>query len=487
MDSFISRCKFTEASIARATAAGALLMYLLMIFTAILFAVPATAQTTTEYSHNNYFEHFEGTKTCLQCHEKEAETFFHSEHYQWQGTASHIINAKGRTLGKMNTINDFCTNPASNWIGAVKNKEGNVITRGCSACHAGLGVKPSATLSREQLENIDCLQCHASGYRRDVYEKSGGGWEWRSILWENQEGLDSVSKRISLPTRTMCLRCHASSGGGANFKRGDIEYKLADTNRDYDVHMGKDGANFQCIQCHKGDDHRISGRGTDISANDTPSTVRCEDCHKQAPHKDARLNQHIARVNCTVCHIPTFARTDATDMLRDYSKPEYHQDTDRYTATIEKRKDVHPVYMWFNGDTREQLMGEPLMKDKHGNIEMMAPEGSREDQHSRVNAFKLHRATLPVLDKEGWVIPIEVEEFFQSGELDSAVKTAAESQYGVKNAKYHFENTARYMGIFHGVRPAKYALGCAECHGPKSRMNWKELGYAGDPSRKSLK
>ncbi len=273
----------------------------------------------------------------------------------------------------------------------------------------------------------------------------------------------------------------------SQLKRGDIEYKLADTTRDYDVHMGKDGANFDFIQCHKGEDHRVRGRGADLSGNDSSSTVRCEDCHKQAPHKDPRLNKHIARVNCTVCHIPTFARTDATDMYRDYSKPEYHKDTDRYSASIQKETNVRPVYAWFNGNTREQLMGEPLMRDKAGNIEMMAPEGSRDDDKSKLYAFKLHRASLPVLDGKGWIIPIEVEEFFQSGEIDKAVKIAAEDQYGVKNAKSRFEHTARYMGIFHGVRPAKYALAYAECHGPKSRINWKELGYPGDPSTKSLK
>ena len=153
------------------------------------------------------------------------------------------------------------------------------------------------------------------------------------------------SQRISLPKRVMCLRCHASSGGGANFKRGDIEYVLTNTDRDYDVHMGTDGPNFDCIQCHKGEDHRIEGRGADLSANDMASTLRCENCHGQTPHRNnADLNRHTTRVNCTVCHIPSFARTDATDMFRDWSKPDYDKETDRYSATIQLAKDVPPVY-----------------------------------------------------------------------------------------------------------------------------------------------
>jgi hypothetical protein len=174
-------------------------------------------------------------------------------------------------------------------------------------------------------------------------------------------------------------------------------------------------------------------------------------------------------------------------MFRDWSKPAYHKETDRYSATIQLVKDVPPVYAWFNGNTREQFLGEAVKKDQAGNIEMMIPEGSRADETSKIYAFKLHKATLPVLDGKGWLIPIEVEEFFQTGELDKAVKGAAEKEYGAKNAVYHFEPTIRYMGIFHGVRPAKYALSCKDCHGANSRMDWKQLGYGSDPAGAGLK
>ncbi|MDR3763825.1 MAG: hypothetical protein P4M01_06980 [Acidobacteriota bacterium] len=439
----------------------------------------ATAQKS---SHADYFEHYEGTKTCLTCHQSEAESFFHSQHYQWLGTASHIVNAQGQALGKMNTINDFCTNPSSNWIGRVENKKGDVITRGCSACHAGLGLKPSPEMTQAQLENIDCLQCHASGYRRDVYQNGKGQWEWRPILWENQEGLDSVAKRIGMPTRVTCLRCHANSGGGANFKRGDLEYALSNTTRDYDVHMGKDGANFDCINCHKGSDHHVRGRGADLSANDMKETVRCSECHKTAPHKDADLNRHMSRIDCTVCHIPTFARTDATDMVRDWSKPAYNAEKEKYAATITLETNVKPVYAWYNGNTQEQLLRQPLNRLADGSVGMMIPQGSRNDPKAKIFAFKLHRAKLPYLKEQGWILPIQVEEFFQTGELDKSIREAAEHAYGVKNPVYGWADTTRYMGIYHGVRPHEQALHCKDCHGAGGRMDWKALGYPADPN-----
>jgi hypothetical protein len=60
--------------------------------------------------------------------------------------------------------------------------------------------------------------------------------------------------------------------------------------------------------------------------------------------------------------------------------------------------------------------------------------------------------------------------------------TSRSRRIGVKNASYQFQPTIRYMGIFHGVRPAKYALSCKDCHGENSRMDWKQLGYGSDPA-----
>ena len=128
------------------------LLLLLALTGPALAGPPASSE---KKPHSEYFQHYEGTKTCLTCHEKDARTFFHSQHYQWKGETPALVNSKGRLLGKMNTINDFCTAPAANWIGAVKNSRGEVITKGCSACHAGFGIKPSDTISKEQLENID--------------------------------------------------------------------------------------------------------------------------------------------------------------------------------------------------------------------------------------------------------------------------------------------------------------------------------------------
>jgi hypothetical protein len=453
---------------------------------ALLMAAPALAAT---YTHQNHFEHYEGTATCLECHETEAESFFHSQHYQWRGGTPDVVNSHGAKQGKLTMVNDFCTNPMPSWIGEIRSEDGKVLASGCSKCHAGLGLMPSEELTREQLENIDCLICHASGYQRGVYQNDDGSWEWRPILWKNPEGLDSVSKRISRPTRTMCLRCHSASGGGPNYKRGDLEYTLTEPDREFDVHMSEDGANLQCADCHADQNHRVKGRGADLASTDAPGTrLTCDSgaCHDSEPHAQELLNRHGRRVNCTVCHISTFARNEPTDMMRDWSNVHFSEEKGKYVYTAKLGTDVVPSYAWFNGTSRIQLPGQPVERGADGVVMMAVPMGSKDDPTARLSAFKVHKAKLPVLDGKGWLLPVAVDELYLHGDVDRAVKDATESLYGISDASYSWSDTVRYMSINHEVQPAVYALGCLDCHGPDGRLDWVALGYESDPMASCL-
>ncbi len=432
-------------------------------------------------SHAEYFEHYQGTATCLECHEDEARAFVASQHYQWRGPTPGLVNAHGKPHGKMDMINDFCTSPRPSWIGEVRNAEGSVLARGCSACHAGLGKLPGPEPTREELLNVDCLICHASGYTRSVYQNADGSWEWRPVLWNNPEGLDSVSKRISSPQRKMCLRCHSTSGGGANYKRGDLEYDLADPGPDFDVHMGN---GMECVTCHAGSDHRVLGRGTDLAATDSPGTsLTCarSGCHDPAPHTKSLLDRHVARVACATCHIPDFARSEPTDMARDWSQVSFSEERGRYSARIELASNVVPVYAWSDGTSWMQLPGEPVRRDGGGVVQMAVPQGSRQDGRAQISPFKVHRGRLPILAEKGWLLPIQVDEIYVTGEVAPAVEEAARQYYGLDEVSYTWADTVRYMGISHGVRPAKQALGCLDCHGEGGRMDWSRLGYDADP------
>ncbi len=375
-------------------------------------------------------------------------------------------------------MNDFCTNPKGCWLGNFKSSKGVTIAKGCGVCYPGFGEIPEEKISEKQLENIDCLICHAEGYRRDVYEE-GGKFSIRPILWKNKEGLNSVSKRITLPKRDMCLRCHAGSGGGMNWKRGDIEPILSNPPKEYDVHMG---SGMECIDCHKGKDHRILGRGADIASTDrTGDRLDCQSCHGKKMHPLEILNKHTQRVACVTCHIPEFARENETDMFRDWSKLVLIEENGKYEPEIEFQKNVRPVYKWWNGKTiTSSILGEPVLF-KDGKIQVMVPDGSFEDRTSKIYPFKYHKSIIPVEEGTNLLLPIKCVEAFVSGDLMKAINSGAEIYYGRKVKNVKWLESERYMGIFHSIPPKEKALDCFFCHGKKGNFNFKGLGYKEDP------
>lgn len=452
-------------------------------------AGPVAAQGTAEgalWENRHVTKHvkaWEGTKTCLECHEEEAADVFQSIHYQWKGPAPNIANAGGKAIGKINSTNDFCTNPSVSWIGIVTNDQGKVIGNGCSKCHVGLGLKPTTEMTNAQLENIDCLVCHSPNYRREVVKKPDGALTWQPSALGNPAQMLSIAQNVvAKPGNEACLRCHVGSGGGLNFKRGDIETTHAKADPDFDVHMGN---NMQCIQCHKFKDHKVLGGGTQMSGKDSgDARPQCESCHRGQVHVKAELNKHAKRVYCTACHIPDFARDDKTDLRRDWSRAEPVAGEGRFEPAIEFGRKVTPVYAWWNGTGDIALLDQPARPGPNGKVSLYKPNGSRADPKARIYAFKYHTARLPVEAATGLMIPIQVGPVFKTGKIEVGVKGGAKAWFGRDVAEVGWVETERYMGLFHEVVPAKKALGCKDCHEGGRRMDWKALGYPRDPARR---
>ena len=449
---------------------------------------PAHAQAQGEGTllanpHQGFLQSFEGTKTCLGCHEAQAKHVFGSIHYQWKAPAPNLINSGDQKIGKINSTNDFCTNPSFQWIAILTNDQGKVIGNGCSKCHAGLGAKPSETMSQAQLENIDCLMCHAPNYRREVGKKDDGSLAWMPVARGNSELMANIAQSVGKPTNLNCLSCHVGSGGGLNFKRGDLETAHLNPTRDFDVHMG---SGMQCIQCHKFKEHKVEGAGTQMSGMDWPTNEQrpqCENCHRGAVHKVAALDRHTAAVYCTTCHIPTFARKDATDMRRDWSKAEEVKGEGRFEPQIELARNVKPAYAWWNGTGSIALLGEAVKAGPNGKVSMYRPAGSISDPKSRIYAFKYHTGKVPVETATNVMIPVQVGPTFRTGNTTASAIGGAKAFLGkdITANDMSYIEVDRWMGIFHGVVPKGQALKCADCHGAAGRLDWKALGYSGDP------
>ena len=64
---------------------------------------------------------------------------------------------------------------------------------------------------------------------------------------------------------------------------------------------------------------------------------------------------------------------------------------------------------------------------------------------------------------------------------DKAARLGMEASGLEHSGEYGFAPTEMYWSINHMVSPKEEALGCLDCHGDNGRMDWKTLGYKGDP------
>jgi len=170
-------------------------------------------------------------------------------------------------------------------------------------------------------------------------------------------------------------------------------------------------------------------------------------------------------------------------MFRDWSNVHYDEEKGKYMYDQVLEYDVEPSYAWYNGGRYAQSPGRSVRRDDQGRVVMIAPEGSREDSASQIAPFKLHRGRLPVLKEQGWLAPLTTEELYVHGDPEEAVRDGVKFWYGldIEQDDYTWEDTIRYMGIYHAVPPAEDALQCADCHAPGGRMDWHALGYERDP------
>jgi len=430
-------------------------------------------------SHADRFTVYEGTLTCLTCHETEAREVHASVHYQWQGDAAKTVGLDTSKAGKLGGTNDFCGYPNINWIGKMTTVNGNQVDGGCAKCHVGLGEKPTSEPVQSQLENIDCLICHSETYKRKV-EMVDGSFRFVPDTDNMTVTLLQAAVDLKSPGNDRCLNCHAFAGGGNNFKRGDLEDAHRNPTLTLDVHMApasNGGAGLKCLDCHNTTSHQIPGRGTDLRPLDGTEEVSCSSCHGERPHDNQDLDKHTARLSCTVCHIPSFAKTAPTDMDRDWSRSGVLvAEKGLYEPYHQQALNVTPVYRFFNGLSYFYQFGEPVNPGADGRVLMAAPLGDIHDPGAKIQAFKRHRATLPMDPETNRLLPMKIGLFFQTGQVDQAIEQGT-GAVGWDYNGHEFTLAERYMGLFHEVSAKSQALSCNSCHDQGTRMDFASLGY----------
>ena len=401
------------------------------------------------------------TEACISCHTERHEEVMESSHWNWERVS--YVHGRGiKALGKKNVINNFCISSQSN-------------EQACASCHIGFGMSDD-TFDFENARNVDCMVCHDNS---EEYLKgsAAAGYPDRTV------NLSKVAQSVGNPMKSNCGTCHFYSGGGNNVKHGDLEEALLATTREVDVHMAANGIDMTCIDCHTAENHEMQGRLYSVSSENT-NRATCEDCHSNTPHLEDLLNTHTAKIACQTCHIPEYAKENATKMAWEWSEAgklkdgvPYHEEDSMGNHTYLSIKgkfvwanNVKPEYVWFNGHAKHYFMGDTIDID---NLPLKINEllGSHEDMQSKIYPVKIHRGD-QIYDKQyKYLIQPKL---YAAQEGDSAFwkdfnwHTAAAA--GMKrvnlpySGEYDFIETEMYWPLNHMVSPAEESLQCADCH-----------------------
>ena len=402
----------------------------------------------------------EVTAACISCHNERHKEVMASSHWNWQRLE--YVEGKGiRAVGKKNVLNNFC-------IGVAGSQQS------CDKCHAGYGWA-DASFDFDDPMNVDCLACHDNG---GTYAKKVGGAGMPA------DGLDLalVAQKVGRPKRENCGTCHFLGGGGNNVKHGDLETAMFDTTRDVDVHMGTDGGDLACVDCHTAEKHQMLGKAYSLSSMNR-NRVECETCHTALPHEDDLLNKHGYKVSCQACHIPEYAKVNATKLTWDWStagklrdgKPYEEEDANgdhvymSIKGTFTWGRHVKPEYTFFDGTASHYLLGETF--DPAKPLELNPLFGDYDDPEAKIVPLKRHRAR-QIYDTKNRTL-IQPKLFSATpgdggywGDFDWArAAEAGMKEVGLPfSGSYGFADTVMNWPVNHMVSPKEKAVSCAECH-----------------------
>jgi octaheme c-type cytochrome (tetrathionate reductase family) len=453
------------------------------------------------------------TKACLSCHTDAAKQVMSTIHWTWKA-----YDPKTKTLvGKNHVYNNFCVSPISN-------------EQFCTVCHVGYGsTDPNkfVPFDHRSQDHVDCLVCHDQTKTYHKIPFIGGNPAMEKIAvrpgcgevygtdkpFVEPENLANIAQHVGSPTRYTCGQCHFYGGGGDGVKHGDMDSSLVNPARAEDVHMATNGLNFSCQECHKTENHNVSGSRyvTDMMFGDkqfmrgnphNTQAASCVSCHGQTPHKGndlnsqiqaATLNMHTRDIACETCHIPEFARGGLpTKMEWNYAtagklapngSPLVINDSHGWNTywgvkgSFKWAENVVPQYRWFNGVERWMNVGDKVQdfKDTNGVVQLNAIEGSPTDGKSKIFPFKIMRNNQPY-DTQTGILAVfhsfgfDKDSYTMSYDWQTSIEAGMKAAHLPYSGHYGFVKTDMYWPIEHMVAPKTQALSCMQCHASDGRL-----------------
>lgn len=397
------------------------------------------------------------TNACISCHNKRQDELLHNSHFRW--LREEYVAGRGiMSLGKRNILNNHCI--------SISGSEGS-----CNRCHAGYGYD-SKDFDFTKAENIDCLACHDN---TGNYQKSFAG------IPKPEVDLNACATSVGKPKKENCGPCHFDGGGGNNAKHGDLEEALYNTTKEIDVHLGKNGANMECIDCHSAENHNMKGKLYTVSSMNR-NRMLCEDCHTATPHDNDMINEHSVKVACQTCHIPNYAKVNATKTHWDWSKAGDLRNGEPYEikdsngnetylsikGKIDWGKNLKPEYKWFNGTAKHYVFNDTATVFP---IIMNPFVGDYNDPDAKIMPVKVMRTIQPydpvykkLLSPKLWDKEVGKGAYWKDFNWDSAFTKGMEYLNSPYSGKYSFVNTESNWMLNHMVSPKEKALQCSDCH-----------------------
>jgi octaheme c-type cytochrome (tetrathionate reductase family) len=438
---------------------------------------PQHTWTTTDHSKHpalqkEFRKGADITAACISCHSEAESQFRKTIHWTWIG----YTGEGGKRLGKGgDSINNFCLSA------------NNMQDKSCLDCHTSWDGRQEA---------VNCLACHSQKIINfsEAFEDynafaDSDDPEDKELATEIQAKLLAAAQSISRPTRQNCGECHFKGGGGDGVKHGDLDTSLTKPNKDLDVHMAMGGQDFECTRCHTTLQHNIAGRiyskpaateRKSLIQDDLTPKITCESCHGATPHVAGhKANDHVDKVACQPCHIPSFARVNPTKMSWDWSQagklkegkpykekgPLGKDDYLSIKGAMTWAKNVQPQYFWFNGAMQTLTVKDTI--DPSTLVAVSAPVGGPGDPQSRIFPFKVHMGKQPydkvhktllaplLSGKEGYWSTLDWPSSLSKGQ--AALEVPFSGEFDFVESSYHFP-------ITHMVAPKQNAVACAECH-----------------------
>jgi octaheme c-type cytochrome (tetrathionate reductase family) len=293
--------------------------------------------------------------------------------------------------------------------------------------------------------------------------------------------LTKVAGSVGRPKKQNCGSCHFYSGGGNNVKHGDLEVALLSCPRDTDVHMAANGIDMACVDCHTATNHIMKGKLYSVSSENI-NRATCEQCHTPTPHHDDLLNRHFAKVSCQACHIPVYAKENATKMSWKWSsagklkqgKPYKVDDADGNHVYMSEKgeftwaRKVTPDYIWFNGTASHYILGDKVASFP---VKLNDLNGDHDDPESKIIPVKIHRGDQIYDPKTELLVQPKLYSpdpddpaFWRSFDWRRAARAGMERIGLPFSGEHAFVETEMVWPINHMVSPKEASVACGECH-----------------------